>query len=255
MTTSRKQLIVSLYNVPSSIGASRIGWVIGRARPSSGWKLLFAAVGAVFVNLAVIALLVQETRLVPSRPMATEAGDPRGQVMEVFFIDGRLDRKPPTVSIDRRRSQRQLLQRGSIEFATQPLRFASSQSLEEDEGTTQRLRGIYRKQLRARIDRAWQRPSGSISLYVQPHCVLRVEQGTGGAIRSISESSCSADAAWRSSLMSAIRAAAPLPAPPRSDLLSQTLELEVGQDISVRLLRSTDRSDAKNLNAMETSPE
>ncbi|MGC4029457.1 MAG: energy transducer TonB [Steroidobacteraceae bacterium] len=76
-----------------------------------------------------------------------------------------------------------------------------------------KLAGLYEGQMRARIERAWMRPreaaeAGGFA------CRVKIRQDRRGQINEVELERCNGSVAWQQSLVSAINAASPLPAPP-----------------------------------------
>lgn len=94
----------------------------------------------------------------------------------------------------------------------------------------ERLQGLYRQQIAARVERALE---GSA---VPRHsgCELQVEQGLDGSILAAAASRCRGDDDFRQRLVAAVRRAAPLPAPPRADVFAPKVVVEIGSDVKVR---------------------
>jgi hypothetical protein len=72
--------------------------------------------------------------------------------------------------------------------------------------------GRYLGQIRARIDRAWQRPRTAIGAPIF-QCQVQVDQDSVGRVQQVTLLDCNGDAPWQVSLVHAIEAASPLPAP------------------------------------------
>lgn len=72
--------------------------------------------------------------------------------------------------------------------------------------------GRYLGQIRARIDRAWQRPRTAIGAPIF-QCQVQVDQDSLGRVQEVTLLDCNGDAPWQLSLVRAIEAASPLPAP------------------------------------------
>lgn len=85
--------------------------------------------------------------------------------------------------------------------------------------------GRYVGQIRARIDRAWQRPRTAIGAPIF-QCQVQVDQDGVGRVREVMLVQCNGDARWQLSLVHAIEAASPLPAPPSATVFTQRLLLE-----------------------------
>lgn len=72
--------------------------------------------------------------------------------------------------------------------------------------------GRYLSQIRARIDRAWQRPRSAIGAPMF-QCQVQVDQDSMGEVRQVTLLDCNGEAKWQLSMVHAIEAASPLPAP------------------------------------------
>jgi len=86
------------------------------------------------------------------------------------------------------------------------------------------LYGRYLGQLQARIERAWQRPRSEIGA-PQFSCRARVEQDRRGDVTRVDLDHCNGPHRWQQSLVSAIRTASPLPAPPDASVYADILWL------------------------------
>jgi TonB-like protein len=86
------------------------------------------------------------------------------------------------------------------------------------------LFGRYMGQVSARIERAWLRPRTPVGdpLF---SCQVRIEQETSGSVREVTLVHCNGSARWQLSLVQAIQAASPLPAPPDPAVFKRTLAL------------------------------
>lgn len=80
--------------------------------------------------------------------------------------------------------------------------------------------GRYVGQIRARIDRAWLRPRTAIGAPIF-QCQVQIDQDRGGRVREITLLECNGDSRWQLSLVHAIEAASPLPAPPDPAVFAQ----------------------------------
>ena len=74
------------------------------------------------------------------------------------------------------------------------------------------MSGRYLGQIRARIDRAWQRPRTAIGAPIF-QCQVQVDQDSLGRVQEVTLLECNGGALWHLSLVRAIEAASPLPAP------------------------------------------
>lgn len=108
---------------------------------------------------------------------------------------------------------------------------------EADGAHTALLFGRYLNQIVARIEREWVRPRvapAGVSLWssgaarpVRPRfeCRVRIVQSTDGQVLQITLMHCDANVDWQKSLVDAIDAASPLPAPPAEALFAHSLVL------------------------------
>jgi hypothetical protein len=104
---------------------------------------------------------------------------------------------------------------GESETPTEPRAEQSARS---------QLYGRYLGQIDARIERAWLRPRtpiGSPSF----SCTVQVEQDGAGWIKDIMLVRCNGDVRWQQSLVRAIQASSPLPAPPNPRVFKSHLLL------------------------------
>jgi TonB-like protein len=91
------------------------------------------------------------------------------------------------------------------------------------------LYGRYVGQVQARIERAWQRPRSEIGA-AQFRCRARLEQDRSGALIDVKLDHCNGTPRWQHSLLSAIRTASPLPAPPDPSVYADVLSLTFSSD-------------------------
>jgi TonB C terminal len=98
-----------------------------------------------------------------------------------------------------------------------------SASAADDSGDSA-LFGRYMGQLSARIERAWLRPRTPVGdpLF---SCQVRIEQDATGAVREVTLVRCNGSTRWQLSLVQAIQAASPLPAPPDPAVFKRTFSL------------------------------
>jgi histidinol-phosphate/aromatic aminotransferase/cobyric acid decarboxylase-like protein len=86
------------------------------------------------------------------------------------------------------------------------------------------LVGPYRDQVLALVDRAWLRPQIAIGA-PEFACHVRIDQSPSGEIENVALEKCDPNVRWRLSLLSAIRSASPLPAPPDPSQSRSTLHI------------------------------
>ena len=89
------------------------------------------------------------------------------------------------------------------------------------------LLGRYVAELKARIERAWNRPPTARSGL---RCVVNVTQVPGGTVTDVHVGDCNGDAAVRQSIVLAVFRASPLPAPPDPSLFERNLTLVFAPD-------------------------
>ena len=75
------------------------------------------------------------------------------------------------------------------------------------------MSGRYLGQIRARIERAWLRPRSAIGDPIF-QCQVQVDQNSVGRVVAVTLVECNGGSSWQLSLVHAIEAASPLPAPP-----------------------------------------
>lgn len=86
------------------------------------------------------------------------------------------------------------------------------------------LYGRYLEQIRARIDRAWQRPRSAIGAPLF-QCQVQVDQDAVGRVQEITLLECNGGSSWQLSLVHAIQSASPLPAPSNPAVFSRHILL------------------------------
>ena len=91
------------------------------------------------------------------------------------------------------------------------------------------LFGRYLVQVQARIERAWMRPRSEIGA-PRFSCRARIEQDRRGGVIGIKLDPCNGSERWQQSLVSAIRTASPLPAPPDPSVYADRLSLSFESD-------------------------
>ncbi len=114
---------------------------------------------------------------------------------------------------------------------TQPDPSAPAQAL-GDQAQHALLFGRYLGQVQARIERAWMRPRSAIGA-AQFACRARIEQDRQGGVVDVKLDHCQGSERWQYSLVSAIRTASPLPAPPDASVYADVLLLSFGSQAYV----------------------
>jgi hypothetical protein len=87
------------------------------------------------------------------------------------------------------------------------------------------LRGRYEGQIRARVEKAWERPRAGLDDAVF-RCTVAVTQDKQGFVLEVELVDCDNSPQWQVSLIVALQAASPLPAPPDPAVFSERLQLE-----------------------------
>lgn len=95
----------------------------------------------------------------------------------------------------------------------------------DDRSSLGAMSGRYVGQIHARIDRAWQRPRTSIGAPIF-QCQVQVDQDGLGRVDEVTLLQCNGGARWQLSLVHAIEAASPLPAPPNPAVFARHVLLE-----------------------------
>lgn len=109
-----------------------------------------------------------------------------------------------------------------------------SDDVQDDAGAAEavehaRLYGRYVGQVQARIERAWMRPRSEIGA-PRFSCRARIQQDRRGAVVGLTLDLCNGTERWQQSLVSAIRTASPLPAPPDESVYADILWLSFGSE-------------------------
>jgi hypothetical protein len=86
------------------------------------------------------------------------------------------------------------------------------------------LSRLYLGQIDARIERAWLRPRSHIGSRAFS-CKARIDQDEQGNVHDIALIRCNGSARWQQSLVQAIRAASPLPAPPDPHIFKRIITM------------------------------
>ncbi len=98
-----------------------------------------------------------------------------------------------------------------------------------DETARARLYGIYVGQISARIERAWLKPRSSPGAD-QFLCRVQVMQDQTGQVQEVTLMDCNGSERWQASLVSAIKSASPLPAPPDVRVFKKHIALQFDAD-------------------------
>jgi len=202
------------------------------------------AVGVLLVHaLLVLPFVLTLSLPTPRRPNTTGVGASAfvpavAPDMTVVFIDD----PPPPVENAAPLKQSILASRGIpppdlplVVWSPDPspaaanLRTADSNDTQKDTVAAEaaehaRLYGRYLGQVQARIERAWLRPRTGIGA-PRFSCRVRIRQDRQGDVIGIDLDHCNGTEAWRQSVLSAIRTASPLSAPPDASVYADVLWL------------------------------
>jgi hypothetical protein len=105
------------------------------------------------------------------------------------------------------------------------------QPTDDDGYVRQKQFGVYTGQIAARVERAWSRPRTEVSKIgpsegsAEFECLVKILQSESGAVLEVDLLSCNGTADWQQSLVRAIFAASPLPAPPSPQVFANALTL------------------------------
>lgn len=95
----------------------------------------------------------------------------------------------------------------------------------EDDSSLGVMYGRYVGQIQARIDRAWRRPRTAIGAPLF-QCQVQIDQDAAGRVGDVTLLQCNGSTRWRLSLVQAVEAASPLPAPPNQALFTRHVLLQ-----------------------------
>lgn len=87
-----------------------------------------------------------------------------------------------------------------------------------------KLAGRYVGQIDARIDRAWLRPRSAIGA-PRFACRVRINQSRAGDVLNVGLERCNGSSKWQRSLIEAVRAASPLPQPPKPTVFAPVVHM------------------------------
>jgi hypothetical protein len=85
--------------------------------------------------------------------------------------------------------------------------------------------GRYMGQISARVERAWLRPRTPLGTH-SFNCRVQILQDRRGNVQEVTVQRCSDDLRWQATLIQAIQAASPFPAPPDPAVFSNLITLE-----------------------------
>ena len=94
-----------------------------------------------------------------------------------------------------------------------------------EESSAGEMYGRYVGQIQARIDRAWLRPRSAIGAPLF-QCQVQIDQDDAGRVGEVTLLQCNGNTPWQLSLVHAIEAASPLPAPPDPAVFARHILLQ-----------------------------
>lgn len=177
----------------------------GMARGYSARRspLLFAAVATVHA-LLIGALLQGQINAPLLEELRVRIAGGGGQRLEVVLLEPALPEIPSLVV-----TAPEIVIATTMDLPTlPPLEIEPAEQSAEE-----RLQGLYLGQVRARISRAWETLGAGASPAL-PDCLVNVTQGLRGQVLEVAVSDCAVDDLAKGQISRAVRAAAPLPAPP-----------------------------------------
>jgi len=205
------------------------------ARDLAGSTLCAALIAA--LHTAVLAPLVfgGGTRADRHQPaqFSARAGASEDGALQVSFLDDRPARNQQAQQADLGIGER-MLQPVTVDLQSLAVSPADPAAQDEAAGTGARttsdvvgdslMAGRYVGQIDARVDRAWLRPRTPIGA-ARFSCRVSIEQDAAGNVKEVELETCNGDARWQLSLVHAIEAASPLPAPPDPAVFRSELHL------------------------------
>jgi TonB C terminal len=216
-----------------------------RQRPERLASYVAGGAGTVLVHALLVFPLILD--LSPPSRSAAQPGGPGASVsmanqdatMTVVFINETSETPAPVPAL----KPEELASRGSasadlpvVVLSADPMpaglgqdpktseKSLSTSSQPEDKAQYALLYGRYATQIQARIERAWMRPRNPLDA-PRFSCRARIEQDRRGDVAAIHLDACNGSERWRESLVSAIRMASPLPAPPDPSVYADRLVL------------------------------
>jgi hypothetical protein len=236
------RLLVPIRRMPMSPTAPQL-----KSRPLTA--SVCGAVAVLLIHAVLVLPFVLNLSLAsPRRPNTTDAGatafaSTAEPEMTVVFIDEPTPatstsppKPPPLASRGVTPPDVQLVVLSpDPSAAAANVQSADSTDVQEDTASSAeaaehaRLYGRYLGQLQARIERAWMRPRSEIGA-PQFSCRTRIQQDRRGAVVEVTLDHCNGTERWQKSLVSAIRTASPLPAPPDASAYADILWLSFSSE-------------------------
>ncbi len=210
------------------------------------WGSLLCAASILGIHLAIIDTFLGapagHAQISAAGGTATSSED--GESMQVVLMETQTEAtnpsSPPRVAVIHQTDVTKLLRiisvaKGVLLDDAEPVDKAKVLS---DVAGDSVMAGRYLGQINARIERAWARPRTAIGAELFA-CTVDVEQDSSGNVRSTTLLTCNGNERWQQSLVAAIRAASPLPAPPEPAVFRRNMRL-VFQSVAYQEGRSSD---------------
>lgn len=143
---------------------------------------------------------------------------PEPPALAAIHLPGLIDLSVPDLDLPR-------IELGELETASDTAR--SNEPVPMQGTDRLELYERYLSQIKARIERAREQVDSPANT-VSARCLAFVRQDTSGAVLDVQLPNCTADPAWRASLVTAIRRASPLPAPPVAQIFAERVSIEFG---------------------------
>jgi TonB C terminal len=149
----------------------------------------------------------------PTVHMASDAGD---EALQLIVLDDQMpsDQSLPKFSIPdppRIKVKQTLAQ--PVVLLVDPDMPREKEATVAEVGQLSKMYGRYLGQIEARVGRAWRRPRTPIGAPTFS-CRTQIKQDKRGSVLEVMLVQCNGDSRWQDSLVKAIDAASPLPAPP-----------------------------------------
>lgn len=240
---NRSIIEISAFDPPEPIGAWRAEVIArsrGRAYGRSTKERGLASGAAILMNLVMLYALGLGASQPPTL-IGRRAASPPAQVIEAFFIE------PPRISaviqepIDSPVTMKALrldvlayppkleaIEVSAGDSARDVGAVATAITAVSPEFERQQLRAIYRERLQDHLSRRL-RPGAELTA----QCVMRIHQNSTGDVLNLEMVDCGAMASEQATLREGIERAAPLPRPPRDDVLEPELVVTVGKQVDV----------------------
>jgi hypothetical protein len=204
----RGTIEIGLYEAPQPICVLGVeGDPLGSEGPKRQvMRASFCGAVAVALHCALVIFLFSPTLIASRKLEVRSSGAPEEATISAFILE-----PPPSVP--------------------QPTNLVSSIPTDHVAPLeTERLEGIYRRQIEARINRALE----SSQLKGIAACRYNIRQASDGTILNVRVGHCRAGEDSQRKLVTALLQGSPLPAPPEASVFKAMLLVDIGKDIRVR---------------------